>query len=196
MQESSYSGLMRLGLSVAMLLVATAAMSAEPTVSSLAGRYSRHFRNGNIDGDVYWSDDVVEIVPIDATHAYFRISLHFFNGHGCSLHGVAKAQGSGLDYYAPPKNYMPNCHMTLSRQGKWLKLDDHEGTCQMTCGARGGYWRDGLPYSSKRPIRYMARLKASYEYQAALIEWRTGKPYEPWKQSQPAPNQPVTPAEM
>jgi hypothetical protein len=167
---------MRLIFTAALLAViggaTIAAVKSTTAVQRLAGRYSEHFRNGNIDGDKYWSDNVVEIVPIDPSHAYFKISLQFFNGHSCSLHGVARATGAGLDYFGSTKDYAPGCHMTLRRNGSHVLLDDHDGTCQSSCGARGGYGGDGLPWNSKRSISYQALIKGSSEYRAALDEWR------------------------
>ena len=48
---------------VVLALAAIAAAPASP-VTALAGRYSKHFQNGFVDGSRYWSDDVVEIVPV------------------------------------------------------------------------------------------------------------------------------------
>ncbi|WP_404333935.1 hypothetical protein AB2M62_11750 [Sphingomonas sp. MMS12-HWE2-04] len=156
-------------------LALVAAAPLDP-VQALAGRYSTHFENATVDGDKYWSDDVVEIVPVDARHAYFNLNLHFANGHSCGLSGVAQAQGDTLDYVAPARSRIAACHMTLSRQGRWLHLDDHDGTCQSTCGSRGGYGGEGQPWKSKRPITYMKLLKASSDYREALEEWRKASP--------------------
>lgn len=165
---------MRLGRALIGMVAGALVLAAAPLdpVKSLAGRYSAHFQNGNVDGDRYWSDDVVEIVPVDAYHAYFRVSLHFFNGHSCGLYGIAQARGATLDYRAPPGRSESRCHMTLSHKGDWLNLDDHAGTCQAMCGARGGFAAEGLPWKSKRPILYLARVKGSDEYRSALAAWR------------------------
>lgn len=139
----------------------------------LAGRYSTHFRNGDVDGRSYWSDDVVEIDPADARNAYFRIALNFFNGHRCDLAGVAQPEGATLDYRAAPDGGMAGCHMTLSHRGPWLRLDDHGGTCRSSCGARGGYAAAGMPWRSRRPITYVHRLRSSPRYAGAMTEWRS-----------------------
>lgn len=81
---------MKKKLLLGLTLATVAAVPASP-VTLLAGRYSKHFQNGFIDGSKYWSDDVVEIVPVDATHAYVRADLQFYNGHQCSIAGIAKA---------------------------------------------------------------------------------------------------------
>lgn len=164
----------------AIILLGLAAVAAAPAspVTSLAGRYSKHFQNGMVDGSKFWSDDVVEIVPVDATHAYFRAELAFYNGHSCSIAGIAKTAGNKLIYSEKQPSYDggPSCRLTITTKGKNLLLDDGEGSCQAYCGARGslsGF--DFIPLSSKRPIGYMARLKGSSQYKGAIDAWRSGK---------------------
>jgi hypothetical protein len=158
-------------------LIAIAAAPSSP-VASLAGRYSKHFQNGMTDGSKFWSDDVVEIVPVDATHAYFRADLAFYNGHSCSIAGVAKSVGNTLVYREKQAAYDggPTCRLTITTKSESLLLDDGDGSCQNYCGARGslsGF--DFIPLSSKRPISYMARLKGSSEYKQAITDWKAGK---------------------
>ncbi|WP_066817467.1 hypothetical protein [Sphingomonas mali] len=164
----------------AIILLGLAAIAAAPAspVSSLAGRYSKHFQNGMVDGSKFWSDDVVEIVPVDAAHAYFRAELAFYNGHSCSIAGVAKAVGNKLVYREKQASYDggPTCRLTITTKGKSLLLDDGDGSCQSYCGARGslsGF--DFIPLSSKRPIGYMARLKGSSQFKQAIADWKAGK---------------------
>jgi len=164
------------------LIAALAAIAAAPAspVTALAGRYSKHFQNGFVDGSKYWSDDVVEIVPIDATHAYFNASLQFYNGHECSLTGIAKAVGNKLVYKEKEVTAMGDvdkpCTLSISASGKDLLLDDAGGTCKANCGARGTFSNFRfVPLSSKRPITYMAKLKGSDEYKSAIADWQAGK---------------------
>lgn len=162
------------------LLLASARDRPDP-VHSLAGRYSWHFRNGDIAGNSYWSDDVVEIVPVDARHAFVRFNLQFFNGHECGLSGIAEAQGNSLLYRDLPgdrEGIRGQCTLPISRRGNKLTWNDADGGCQMYCGARGSFGNGSIAWSSKRPITYMARLKASKEDRDALTEWRTGKPVD------------------
>ncbi len=42
-------------------------------------------------GENYWSDDVVEIVPVGPDAAYVRLELDFFNGHMCWITGIGLA---------------------------------------------------------------------------------------------------------
>jgi hypothetical protein len=164
----------------AIILLGLAAIAAAPAspVSSLAGRYSKHFQSGMVDGSKYWVDDVVEIVPVDAAHAFFRAELAFYNGHSCSIAGVAKASGGKLVYGEKQPSYDggPTCRLTITTKGKSLLLDDGDGSCHSYCGARGSLSDfDFIPLSSKRPISYMARLKGSGEYKQAIADWKAGK---------------------
>ncbi|KQN26599.1 hypothetical protein ASE86_11000 [Sphingomonas sp. Leaf33] len=169
------AGRLILAAALSPLLLAAGPAAPDP-VRALAGRYSQHFQNGTVDGDTYWSDDVVEIVPVDARHAYVRIETNFFNGHSCSLSGVAAAERASIIYREPASGVTGGaCVMTLRRRGAKLSFTDNNGGCQSYCGARGGFAGGELPWSSRRPIRYMARLKSSDTYRAALTEWRTGK---------------------
>lgn len=167
---------MRYTFVAALALAAIAAAPASP-VNTLAGRYSKHFQNGFVDGSKYWSDDVVEIVPVDATHAYFRAELSFYNGHECSLTGVAKSVGNKLVYKEKVSEYGDKpCNLTISASGKDLLLDDGEGTCKAYCGARGTFSNFRfIPLASKRAITYMPKLKGSEEYRGAIADWQAGK---------------------
>lgn len=164
------------GLIALALAGAVAGVAAYDPVTALAGRYSAHFRNGLIDGSSYWSDDVLEIVPVDARHAYVRAETSFFNGHSCSLRGVAAAEGDALVYRdpAPADDYNGKCVLTIRRAGATLAFDDGDGGCKRYCGARGSFHESRLAWASKRPIRYLARLRGSSEYRQAMVEWRTG----------------------
>jgi len=168
---------MRHGLRVILLLAASGmAVAAGPSspVSDLAGRYSHRFANGLVNGERYMSEDIVEIVPVDASHAYVRMELAFFNGHSCSLAGIARAEGSALVYHEPAAATVPgeHCVLTLKRDGTKLRWSDGEGSCQSHCGARGGVSNGDLPWASRRPITYLPRLRGSREYRDALDAWR------------------------
>lgn len=171
-------------LALAPPLFAAAPLASDP-VAALAGRYSQHFRNGTVDGAHYWSDDVVEIVPIDRRHAYVRVSTNFFNGHVCGLSGIAAAEGKALVYRdpAPADPAGARCVLTLRRSGPNLRFDDGDGGCKGYCGARGGFADATLPWPSRRPITYLARLKASRAYREAVAAWRAGR----YGERKPAP---------
>ena len=163
-------------LAPALIALLSAGAAAPSPVNTLAGRYSHHFANGFVTGEKYESDDVLEIVPVDATHAYFRFDLQFYNGHSCALQGIAHAVGNTLAYReAPTGAGEKRCTLTIARKGARLGWDDGDDSCRAYCGARGSFNEGSLPWSSKRPITYMARLKGSSEYKSALDEWKKGK---------------------
>ena len=160
---------MTLALTAAAMLVAAAAYDP---VTTLAGRYARHFQNGLMDGSRYWSDDVVEIVPVDRHHAYIRVETNFFNGHSCSLAGIAAAERDMLVYREPDRfGDGTRCVLTLRHSGDRLRFDDGPNSCARHCGMRGSLHGGELPWKSKRTITYMARLKASADYRDAITEW-------------------------
>jgi hypothetical protein len=143
-------------------------------LGGLAGVYKVSFDNGLVTGETYRSENVLEIVPTGPAAAYIRTRLEFFNGHQCALWGVAHLEGQALVYRSPEPALAPGeepCVLRITRQGGKVRFED-EGTCQSWCGARGGFSGVTFPASSRRPIRYMARLKASPQYRQALAEDR------------------------
>ena len=131
------------------------------TVGGLSGRYSQHSTEGQVNGPDYGVDDVAEVVPVDAGHAYVRLHLSFYNGHTCALAGVAQAEGDGLVYSGAAGDTFAGgapCRLTLKRDGGTLVWND-DNTCKAHCGERGSFMHGSLPWSSKRPITYLARLK-------------------------------------
>ncbi len=149
------------------------AARADQTVDALAGRYGSHFRNGDVLGEKYWSDDVVEIVPVGPDAAYVRLELDFFNGHMCLISGIGRAEGERIVYddHGSMLPGEPPCVLSVSRRGRDLLIDDGGGSCQIYCGGRGSLSDETLPFSSRRSISYMKRLKASQEYTDALKNW-------------------------
>ena len=160
-------------LLAAAAIFATGAAGGGP-VAALAGRYSETQHLALVSGEEYRADDVAEIVPVDARHAYLRLALNFYNGHSCSLVGVAQVESDSLVYRGSADDRFADgepCRLAVRRQGTALTWDD-AGTCKAHCGARGSFLNGTLPWKSKRPIRYLERLKASTEYRDAIAEWR------------------------
>lgn len=168
---------------------ASIALAAAPgkrsgdAAAELSGRYSHHFANGDVQGDTYGSDDVVEIVPVAKGAAYLRVELAFYNGHSCSLSGIGKADGQQIVYDSGENSPggESHCLLTVSRQGASLLIDDAGGSCKGFCGMRGSLSGDTLPFASRRPIRYLARLKSSEEFTDALRAWQAragGRPVD------------------
>lgn len=164
---------------VALRLIAAAALvaaagPADPA-QSLAGRYFKRFPNALVSGEEYMSENIVEIVPVAPRAAYVRLELQFFNGHICSLYGVAEADRGGLVYTEPGAETQgeERCRLRIEHKGGELRWDDG-GSCKGYCGARGSFSGDGLPWASRRPIRYLPKLKASRQYRQAIHDWQTG----------------------
>lgn len=173
-------------LALALVLpLLTIGASAPDPAQTLAGRYYKQSQLHIVgfESEPYTGEDVVEIVPIAPRTAYVRVHLDFTNAHSCAIYGVARAEGDALVYRDPRPAFRSygRCVLTIRHAGRSLSIDDGEQTSCWPghCGVRGTLSGVTLPHASKRPIRYMPRLKASREYRNALAEWRTGKPVEP-----------------
>ncbi|HEX5183029.1 MAG TPA: hypothetical protein VFW19_07740 [Allosphingosinicella sp.] len=158
-----------------LLVVGLASAAAGPAAfdpAAIAGRYGRHFLNGLVDGSRYWSDDVLEIVRLDPRRAYFRAELQFYNGHQCSISGIAHSEPGDLVYREAETNTDGgHCMLHIRPTPAGVRLvDDH--SCQDHCGARGTLNGVDFDRGSRRPITYMDRLKRSSEYKDALAEER------------------------
>ena len=124
----------------------------------------------NIEGGKYQSEDVLEIVKVRPDQAYVRVHLLFFNGHQCSVYGIAKVEGDELVYRTRRYNDQM-CVLTLRRNGNRVVFGDKDSACHDEfCGMRGIFEGQGFPLSSRRPIRYMKRLLKSREYAEAIAE--------------------------
>src|SRR5262245_59365912 len=102
---------MRTGLALGTLvgLLATAAAAAaggDALIGDLEGVYKVRHRSGLIapgkdpgEADQKVTvEDIVEIVRHDADSIYLRAELSFYNGHTCSISGIAIRQGSAFVY--------------------------------------------------------------------------------------------------
>lgn len=163
---------------ILLLVVALASAAAGPAIldpAVIAGRYDYHFRNGLVDGSTFWSDDVLEIVRLDPRRAYFRAELQFYNGHECSISGIAHSEPGGLVYQERETNTDGgHCTLHIRRTPTGVRLED-DHSCQDHCGARGTLNGDDFDRKSRRPITYMDRLKRSSEFRDALAEERGEK---------------------
>ena len=165
-------GLRQLLAAVALAAFASGAVAAASLPDALAGVYKVRFENGLVTGETYRSEDILEIVPTGPAAAYVRTSLEFYNGHECSLSGIAHVEGADLVYREPVAKQIGDqrCVLHVTRKGGKVLLTDQDGSCKAYCGARGSFSGDDFPASSRRTIRYMARLKASREFKEALAE--------------------------
>lgn len=180
---------MRLFLTLMMLAMGAAAAEAPPAqaMKEIAGVYKHRFKNGIItpgkapmEADTpYESEDVVEIVPHDDTHLYVRAELQFYNGHSCSIAGMAGYEQGRFVYHDPEQtgDGGPSCTLAVIPTQEGVTLTDRltpdgVSTCQAYCGARGSLSNYAIARSKRRPIRYMDRLLRSREYQKAVDDLR------------------------
>lgn len=151
------------------LFVAGAALgaAAAPSAYDLAGRYTYRFRNGDISGARFTSTDTVVIVPTGRTGAYVDLRLNFFNGHECSIGGMAGLEGGRLVLRHPDAQGFDGtpCVLSVWREGARLRWDDGEDSCRSHCGARGSLSDGEMRWASRRPIprAEQARILADYE---------------------------------
>jgi hypothetical protein len=161
-------------LAMGALLLGVNALGAEPGLAPLerlAGVYKYRFTNGDVSGQSFVSENILEVVPVAPDAAYFRVHLEFFNGHICALWGVAHLEGEALIFETPVEYSDPPsvCRVEISADGGGVTLREptFEHHCSYYCGARGSMSAE-WPYSSRSAIRYLKRLRASPQYAEAL----------------------------
>ena len=158
------------------MIAAAPAMAAGLDIDKIAGVYKKQFKNGNISGDKYESEDILEIVKVSPTAAYVKTHLEFFNGHVCNIHGVADAEGAALVYHGPDNVEGKPCELSVRIERGKVTLNDKDGHCAIgSCGNRGMYNGTAFELKRRRTIRYMDILLKSDDYKAAVAE-HDGKP--------------------
>lgn len=178
---------MKLFLTLMLLTMGAASAEAPPAkaMKEMAGVYKHRFMNGIItpgkapmEADTpYESEDIVEIVPYDDTHIYVRAELQFYNGHTCSISGMAGYEQGRFVFHDPEKaaDGGPPCTLAVTQTKDSLVLTDRlapEGaaTCRQFCGVRGSLTDYSIARDKRRPIRYKDRLVRSREYQKAIAD--------------------------
>lgn len=163
-------------------LVASSPVDVTP--AAISGVYNARHEAYMADGQRYAAEDILEIVKVSDTTAYFRLHLEFNNGHMCDLSGVGDFIAEAMVYRGPLNSRGDPCNLSFSANAEGIVLTDANSACRdISCGARGGYGHGqeaSFKFSQRRPIRYLARLKASKEYAGALREYRkTNEPRFP-----------------
>lgn len=144
-------------------------------INDLAGLYTNNHKTGFVgDEKLFDVTDVLEIVPYDEQSAYVRMRLKFYNGHRCSLYGVAKLEEQRLVYIDDRLKELGRiCVLDIIPDDARITFSDKEGHCQMaTCGMRGGYQSQYFLRSKKRKITYMEKLKNSKEYKQSVEAYK------------------------
>src|SRR5262245_28911395 len=144
-------------------------------LAQVAGVYKAQFQNGNIDGDKYQSEDILEVVPVDDHAAYVRMDLEFFNGHSGRIFGIATYRKNSL-VYDNGKSGDERCIVEYVWSADAVVTHaDYDATpgCSHYHGARGTL--EGAKFSIKKraEIRYLQRLKNSSEFREAMDAYRT-----------------------
>ena len=167
------SGRVIAGVALAAAAIAGAAAAAGLSLpQALAGEYSFRFESGLVSGENYRAENNLAIVPTGVGAAYVDATLEFFNGHQCSVSGIAHVEGRDLVYREPEASKIGDsaCVLHVTRKGSKIVISDEEGTCKAYCGARGSLSDDSFPFSSRQPVRHLKRLKASDGFKQALAE--------------------------
>ena len=157
---------------VGISLALAAAADAKGPASDWAGVYKHQFQNGNVQGDKYQSEDILEIVKVSPDTAYVRTHLEFFNGHVCNIWGVARIEGDALVYRGPNNIEGKPCVLSVKAVGGEVTLFDEHDACTVgTCGNRGMYTGEKFDLKTRRAIRYMDVLTKSQQYIDAVKEY-------------------------
>lgn len=167
------------------LNVAAAETPPADTMADMAGVYKHRFMNGIItpgktpmEADTpYESEDIVEIVPYGDRHMYVRAELQFYNGHSCSISGMAGYEHGKFVFHDPEPaldDGVP-CTLTISQSTDAVSMTDRltpdgVSTCRDYCGMRGSLSDISILKKSRRPIHYMKRLVNSRQYQKAIAD--------------------------
>lgn len=143
---------------------------SEMFLDKVSGVYKKKFKNGLVDGSSYESEDILEVVPVDAKSAYVRMKLEFFNGHQGDIYGVAQYVKDSLllDVSTTPES---RCVVELIwSQDKVLSKANYEKTpgCNEFHGARGSLDEVDFALSARRNIKYLKRLKNSPQFKDAV----------------------------
>lgn len=146
-------------------------------LARVAGVYRHQFQNGNINGEKYQSEDILEVVPVDDRAAYVRMDLEFFNGHSGSIYGIATYGKNSLIYDNREEGEKRCVVEYVWSSEKVVTKADYDKTpgCRTYHGERGSLDRAEFLVKSKRTIRYMQRLKDSPQFKQAIEQYRKAR---------------------
>lgn len=158
---------MRLGLTTwaALLLMlgpGLPAFARAPQLDAVAGVYKHRVQVLTPAAGDGPHEDILEVVRLSPTTAYFRIHEEMANGHICAIHGVADWAMDALVYRRQGDT---PCILRLVPRPGGIALDDQNNACSATnCGAgsaMGSGTAVAFEASERRRIRYLARILAS-----------------------------------
>jgi hypothetical protein len=149
------------------LVSASLAQASVLNLDLIAGVYKHRFENGDISGNKYESEDVLEIVKLQPTKAYFRVRLEFFNGHSCGAWGIATTERNSL-VFRDRDHPATKCVLRMSVGSKRITFSDADGNCRQYCGMRGSFEGESFDRSARRPIRYLKRIFDSQQFKESV----------------------------
>jgi hypothetical protein len=158
-------------------IAAPVAAASLASIDDWAGVYRVAHKTARGGVTLVDAEDILEIVKVTPTSAFFRTRLIEQNEHICALHGVADLKGGELIYRARKDALTgdePPCEFHIRSFGGDLEFRDAR-SCSDFCGVGSSFEGVRFPAKAKRPIRYMARLLSSREYAEAMREHRQGR---------------------
>lgn len=179
-----------------LVLLALAAQAAAadplgPPAKDIEGVYKHRFMNGVITpgeqpgekDTFYQAEDILEIVRHDEEHIYFRVRLNYYNGHMCSLYGMARYEGGSFVFREREQDSDggDRCTLTITPSKEAVMLNDRVSpasgaSCRSHCGIRGSLSNISMPNKLRRPILYKDRILNSQEYKHAAEQLGTRQP--------------------
>lgn len=176
-------------LSVLVLILPAFAAQANALkmIKDIEGVYKQRFTNAMMtpgkapfEADQYFqSEDIIEVMRHDDQHIYLRAELNFYNGHTCSIYGIARFEKNAFVYRvsALSAEKASVCTLTVTPTADSLRISDRiqpdgVATCRAYCGVRGSLSDLIMPMKVKRPIRYQTRILKSRQYQSAVAAFQ------------------------
>jgi hypothetical protein len=156
-------------------LLATAFFSIQswadsPNLESVEGVYREKTKIFAGDNQTFQGENILEIVKVDEKSAYIRVHLDAYNGHICSIFGVAELSDGHLKY---DSDDVDNCTLEVNFSKENVTLIDRSYVCTYNyCGNGGSLDKIDFRVKSKRKIRYMSILKESPEYKSAIENYQ------------------------
>lgn len=171
-------------LAMALVLLSPVATAAPLDIGAVAGVYKHRFPNADVNGGTWTGEDVLEIVGLSPTTAYFKSHMEFYNGHQCGISGVADVRDNALVYVDRSDDAMvvtgKRCVLTLRVSATKITFEDPDHACKaLCCGVRGGFNGDGVDRTTRLTIRYMKLLRSSADFRRAVGEHDRVEPATP-----------------
>jgi hypothetical protein len=158
---------------------------ASVDIGKLEGVYRKREQNGDSSGAKYMTRDVLKIVQLEKGLAYVDIELHFFNGHECSLAGLAETEDGVLVHRNDERGPDEPCELHITPARGRISLFDASGHCRSgSCGARGGYDTE-FSLARRQKMSARERRKILANAKEKIAEHKSRKKAQPEAKPQP-----------